>query len=158
MSLDGVGSGFSFGATPQDYALDFQQVIGNAFAQINDNDPNDANNNNSNQASSSNSSNTANANQITLAQFQQAFNSLNLPQQIAQLGPTAIFSALDPNGTGSVSKSEFVSGLTQLRDDLNSGIVRHGHGTASAGSEDDGTQLSPFQLISQVLANGLANK
>ena len=51
---------------------------------------------------------------ITQAQFDQAFQSKNPPAVFQNQGSDAIFSALDPTGTGSVSRQNFVSGMSQL--------------------------------------------
>lgn len=51
---------------------------------------------------------------ITKAQFQQAFNKLNPPEAVKVMGADATFSKLDPKGTGSVSKDEFVKGMEAI--------------------------------------------
>lgn len=51
---------------------------------------------------------------IDKAQFEQAFQSKNPPAVFQKQGVDAIFAALDPNNTGSVSKADFVSGMTGL--------------------------------------------
>jgi Ca2+-binding EF-hand superfamily protein len=51
---------------------------------------------------------------ITAAQFNQAFQTANPPAVFQKAGASAIFSALDPNGSGSVSKQAFVSGMASL--------------------------------------------
>ncbi len=51
---------------------------------------------------------------ITQQQFDQAFQTMSPPAVFQQQGSSAIFSALDPNNTGSVSKQDFVSGMSQL--------------------------------------------
>ncbi len=48
---------------------------------------------------------------ITKAQFEQAFQSMNPPKAAQQAGADAIWAKLDPNGTGSVSKQDFISGM-----------------------------------------------
>lgn len=57
---------------------------------------------------------TSGAGTITQAQFEQAFQSKNPPAVFQQQGANAIFAALDPSGTGSVSKSDFVSTMSGL--------------------------------------------
>jgi len=57
---------------------------------------------------------------ITQQQFDQAFQAMDPPAVFQQQGSSAIFSALDPNGTGSVSKQDFVSGMSQLMVSLRS--------------------------------------
>jgi Ca2+-binding EF-hand superfamily protein len=51
---------------------------------------------------------------ITKAQFDQAFNTLNLPESVKVIGQDAAFGKLDPNGTGVVSKQEFIRGMESL--------------------------------------------
>jgi hypothetical protein len=51
---------------------------------------------------------------ITQQQFTQAFQTFNPPPVFQQQGASAIFAALDPNNTGSVSKQDFISGMTSL--------------------------------------------
>ncbi len=51
---------------------------------------------------------------ITKAQFDQAFNKLNLPESVKGIGQDAAFSKLDPEGTGVVSKQEFMRGMESL--------------------------------------------
>lgn len=51
---------------------------------------------------------------ITQAQFEQAFQTQNPPAVFQQQGADAIFAALDPSGTGSVSKQDFVSTMSKL--------------------------------------------
>ena len=58
---------------------------------------------------------------ITPQQFDQAFHTLNPPPVFQKQGADAIFAALDPNGTGSVSKQDFVSGMSGLMVSLRSG-------------------------------------
>ena len=51
---------------------------------------------------------------ITQRQFEQAFQTKNPPAVFQKQGADAIFAALDPNGTGSVSKQDFVAGMKKL--------------------------------------------
>src|SRR3974390_174091 len=57
---------------------------------------------------------TAGTGSITQAQFDQAFQTKNPPAVFQSQGANAIFSALDPNGTGSVSRQDFISGMSKL--------------------------------------------
>src|ERR1035437_10238338 len=52
---------------------------------------------------------TSGSGSITQSQFDQAFQSKNPPSVFQKQGADAIFAALDPNGTGSVSKQDFVA-------------------------------------------------
>lgn len=51
---------------------------------------------------------------ISQAQFAQAFQSFDPPAVFQQQGADAIFSTLDPNGTGTVGKQDFVNGMSRL--------------------------------------------
>lgn len=57
---------------------------------------------------------------ITQQQFNQAFQTFNPPPVFQKQGADAIFAALDPNGTGSVSKQDFISGMSSLMVSLRS--------------------------------------
>lgn len=48
---------------------------------------------------------------ITQSQFNQAFQTMNPPAAFQSAGADAVWNALDPNGTGSVSQQDFVSGM-----------------------------------------------
>ena len=63
---------------------------------------------------------TSSSGSITQQQFDQAFQTLNPPPVFQKQGADAIFAALDPNGTGSVSKQDFVSGMSSLMVSLRS--------------------------------------
>jgi len=57
---------------------------------------------------------TSNTGSINQTQFDQAFQTLNPPPVFQAQGSTAIWNALDPNGTGSVSSSDFVNTMKNL--------------------------------------------
>lgn len=57
---------------------------------------------------------TGGSGSITQQQFNQAFQTLSPPPVFQRQGANAIFAALDPNGTGNVSKQDFVSGMSSL--------------------------------------------
>lgn len=57
---------------------------------------------------------TSGSGSITQAQFDQAFQTKNPPGVFQQQGADAIFALLDPNGTGSVSRQDFVSTMSKL--------------------------------------------
>jgi Ca2+-binding EF-hand superfamily protein len=57
---------------------------------------------------------TAQSGTISQSQFSQAFDSLKPPAAFQAAGKTAVWSALDPNGSGQVSKSDFVSTMKSL--------------------------------------------
>ena len=51
---------------------------------------------------------------ITRAQFQQAFHTLNPPASFKAMGADATFNSIAPAGSGTVSKQDFVQGMTSL--------------------------------------------
>jgi hypothetical protein len=55
---------------------------------------------------------------ITQSQFAQAFQQLNPPASFQTAGADAVWSQLDPSGTGSVSAPDFTSGMTSLMKSL----------------------------------------
>ncbi len=57
---------------------------------------------------------TSGSGQITRAQFNNAFSDLSLPISIKEMGKDAVFGKLDPNGTGTVTKQEFIKGMEPL--------------------------------------------
>lgn len=76
---------------------------------------------------------TGNSGSITKAQFDQAFQTMNPPKGFQQMGSSSVWSMLDPNGTGSVSKQDFVNTMTSLMSQ-----VRHRH--HNEGSEHSAAQ------------------
>jgi len=83
---------------------------------------------------------------ISQDQFNNAFQSMNPPAAFQQQGASAVFAALDPGGTGSVSKSDFVSGMSQLMASLRAG------GSASGASSSSPNQnLAPsIQFLNSI--------
>jgi len=77
---------------------------------------------------------------ISQQQFDQAFQTFNPPAVFQQQGSSAVFSALDPNGTGSVSQPDFVAGMTKLMVSLRA---------------DDGSGIAPGPSPSQSLASSI---
>ncbi len=69
---------------------------------------------------------------INQAQFNQAFQTKNPPGVFKQQGADAIFSALDPTGSGSVSRSDFVATMSQLMAQLRAAPAPSAAGPASS--------------------------
>jgi Ca2+-binding EF-hand superfamily protein len=59
---------------------------------------------------------------INKSQLAAAFQNLNPPLPFKNAGVDQIFSALDPNNTGSVSQADFVSGMVSLMSSLRAGV------------------------------------
>lgn len=74
---------------------------------------------------------TAGSGTITKAQFEQAFQTMNPPKAAQQAGADSIWAKLDPNGTGSVSKQDFVSGMKTA---MSQARHHHHHGGQAAAS------------------------
>ena len=88
---------------------------------------------------------------ITQAQFKQAFAQSNPPASFKAVGADAIFSQLNPQGTGAVSQQDFVSGMT--------GLMRTLRGQSSAGtasSPPTQTLASSLQSLKQLGAASVA--
>jgi Ca2+-binding EF-hand superfamily protein len=63
---------------------------------------------------------TPGSNAVTQAQFNTAFSTMNPSPGFQQAGANAVFSALDPKGTGSVSRQDFIQGMTKMMSQFNS--------------------------------------
>ncbi len=85
---------------------------------------------------------TAGSGRITKAQFEQAFNGGNTPLAFKAIGVDAAFNKLDPNGTGSVSKQDFISGMKSM--------MTHGHHRTH---KEPGAEAN---ALPQTLANSIA--
>ena len=84
---------------------------------------------------------------ISQAQFDQAFQSRNPPAVFQNQGADAIFTALDPNGTGSVSKQDFVSGMSKLMASLRA------ENASQAGPAPSDTLAASLQALNQLDPN-----
>ncbi len=98
---------------------------------------------------------------ITQSQFEQAFQTKNPSAVFQRQGADAIFAALDPNGTGSVSKQDFVSGMKQLMASLradNGGQAGSSTSQSSlAASVQSLNQIDPASLPKITLPGSLVN-
>ena len=72
---------------------------------------------------------TNNSGTITKAQFEQAFQNLNPPPAFKAMGADAVFSKLDPTGSGSVSRQDFINGMKSMM------TSRPHHPAAQAGAQ-----------------------
>lgn len=87
---------------------------------------------------------TAGSGTITQSQFQQAFQTQNPPAVFQKQGADAIFSALDPSGTGSVSKQDFVSTMSKMM------VSLRADSAPQSGSSPTGTLTSSLQALNQI--------
>jgi hypothetical protein len=96
---------------------------------------------------------------ITQQQFDQAFQTMEPPAVFQQQGSSAIFAALDPNGTGSVSKQDFVSGMSQLmvslRAEGGSGVLGPTPSQSLATSIQSISSIDPSQVPSDAQPGAL---
>jgi hypothetical protein len=81
---------------------------------------------------------------ITQAQFAQAFQTQNPPAVFQRQGADAIFSALDPSGTGSVSKQNFVSTMSQLV------VSLRADGSSQSSPQASGSVAASLQSLNQI--------
>ena len=87
---------------------------------------------------------------ITKAQFEQAFKTMNPPPGFQQLGADAVWAKLDPKGTGSVSKGDFVSKMTTLSTHLHGHHHHHGGGAQPAAQDPTETVGSSLGAITSL--------
>ncbi len=128
MDISGIGSssalhavsGASYGAPPQ-------QKMSNLFDSID----------------------TSGSGSITQSQFEQAFQTKNPPAVFQKQGADAIFAALDPTGTGTVSKQDFVSTMSKLMASLRA------DGSASPGSRATDSLTASLQALNQIDAGNV---
>jgi Ca2+-binding EF-hand superfamily protein len=82
---------------------------------------------------------------ITQAQFDQAFQTKNPPGVFQKQGADALFALLDPNGTGSVSKQDFVSTMSKLMASL-----RADHAGQSGSQSSQSSLAASLQTLNQI--------
>ena len=87
---------------------------------------------------------TGGSGNITLSQFEQAFQTKNPPAVFQKQGADAIFAQLDPTGTGIVSKQDFVSTMSKLMASLRAG------GAAPSGSSSTDSLTASLQALNQI--------
>lgn len=110
MTIDGSsGAGRSMAVTGASARMPPQKKMSNLFDKID----------------------TSGSGSISQSQFDQAFQIMKAPAAIKSLGADAIWSQLDPNGTGSVSKADFVSVMKGVMASAHKGGQNLGGGGAS---------------------------
>jgi len=88
---------------------------------------------------------TSNAGYITAVQLAQAFGSLTLPDNIAALGSNGVLAKLDPNFTGEITHSDFVTGLVSLASAPSApAAASSADASTSSTSTDDQSALTQF--------------
>lgn len=86
---------------------------------------------------------TSQSGSISKAQFEQAFQSMNPPVGFKSMGADAVFAKLDPNGTGSVSKQDFVDGMKKMMQQIHHGHHHKGNADNNSDSTSGSAQTSP---------------
>jgi Ca2+-binding EF-hand superfamily protein len=87
---------------------------------------------------------TSGSGSITQAQFEQAFQTQNPPAVFQNHGAQAIFASLDPTGSGSVSKQDFVSTMSGLMASLRAG------NSGQSTSQPTDTLTASLQALNQI--------
>lgn len=104
---------------------------------------------------------TSGSGSITQAQFEQAFQSKSPPGVFQKQGADAIFAALDPNGTGSVSRHDFVSTMSKLMASLRADNAGQSGSQSSqsslAASLQSLTQIDPASVPQKAAPGSLVN-
>jgi hypothetical protein len=84
---------------------------------------------------------------ITRAQFDQAFQANNPPAAFKAMGADAVFNAIAPAGSDSVSKDDFVQGMTSLMGKLKAGHHHHGgHSSSTETGQSGAVQSLTYSL------------
>lgn len=102
---------------------------------------------------------TSNSGSISKVQFDAAFQNMKMPQALRSMGADALFAKIDPNGTGNVSKQDFISGMKNLVSQAR-GARHAGHRNDGDADEASGAALSPSSTFAsglQSLENALGN-
>jgi hypothetical protein len=94
---------------------------------------------------------TSGSGSITQAQFDQAFQAFNPPAVFQNQGSAAIFAALNPNGAGSVSKQDFVKGMSGLMASLRA----DGGASNAPGATPSATLTSSLQSLNSLDPNSV---
>ena len=87
---------------------------------------------------------TTGSGSITQAQFTQAFQTQNPPQVFQQKGADAVYAALDPSGSGSVSKQDFVSTMSSLM------VSLRAEGAGQSSSQSSASISASLQSLNQI--------
>ncbi len=89
---------------------------------------------------------TSGSGSITKSQFDQAFQTQNPPASFQSAGVDVVWNKLDPNGTGSVSKQDFVSTMTTLMKQLRG---HHLHEGSAAGTASLAAGVTALDAVGQ---------
>jgi hypothetical protein len=81
---------------------------------------------------------------ITQSQFEQAFQSKNPPAVFQNQGADAIWTALDPSGSGTVSKQSFVSTMSNLM------VSLRAEGAGQSSSQSSASIAASLNSLNQI--------
>lgn len=96
----------------------------------------------------------ANTGSISKAQFESAFQHMKMPPALKAMGADALFAKMDTNGTGSISKQDFINGIKSLAPKARSG-GRHVSHRNDGGANDAANARPSAASISSTIASGL---
>lgn len=95
-----------------------------------------------------------NTGSITQGQFQHAFAKLKPPASFRAQGANAVFNQLDPKRTGSVSKRDFVRGMTGMMRSFKTAGSRGAAASPSASNSSHAASQSLSQSLQSLLQLG----
>jgi hypothetical protein len=87
---------------------------------------------------------TSGSGSITQSQFEQAFQSKNPPAVFQKQGADSIWTALDPSGSGTVPKQDFVSTMSKLM------VSLRADGATQSGSQSSASIAASLNSLSQI--------
>lgn len=97
---------------------------------------------------------TGDTGSITKDQFEQAFQSMNPPGTFKSQGADAVWAKLDPQGTGQVSKQDFVNGMASMQKQFRAQHHHHHEGARAASTSAPSTLQSSQQALNAVTGTG----
>jgi hypothetical protein len=104
-----------------------------------------------------NSIDTTGSGSITQAQFDQAFQTKSPPAVFQKQGADAIWTALDPSGSGAVSKQDFVSTMSNLMVSLRAEGTTQGGSASLSASLQSLSQIDPTMVSANSPPGSLIN-
>jgi Ca2+-binding EF-hand superfamily protein len=103
------------------------------------------------------STDTAGSGTITQAQFAQAFQTQNPPAVFQKQGADGTWAALDPSGSGTVSKQDFVSTMSKLMVSLRAEATTQGGSASLSASLQSLNEIDPTTISSNSPPGSLIN-
>lgn len=97
---------------------------------------------------------SANTGSISKAQFESAFQNMKMPPALKAMGADALFAKMDTNGTGNISKQDFINGIKSLAPKTRGGGRHISHRNDGDANDAAGAQPSAVSA-SSTIASGL---